>query len=106
MDEFLRLKPKRELFEWHVSHEGLVQIVVPKFKSTFGKSVCRLLRKEETFTADFDKVGSLVWQACDGQTTVKNMLVQLQKTFPNEKNLDQRLILFLQQMQGLNYIEW
>ena len=105
-DEFLQFIPKRNDFEWSTNAEGLVEIKVPKFKSNFGKSFCRIIRKEGMFTANMDKLGSLAWKNCDGKKTVKQILEILKKEFPKEENIDQRLFLFLQQMNGLNYIDF
>ena len=104
-DEFLRFTPKRNDFEWYTNEEDLVRIKVPKFKSNFGKSFCNIIKKENTFTANLDKLGSLIWKNCDGKNTVKQILKIVKKGFPKEKNIDQRLFLFIQQMNGLNYIE-
>ena len=102
--EFLSFRPKRGDFEWSENSEGLVEIKVPKFTSNFGKSFCNILRKENEFTANMDKYGSLVWKHCDGKKTVKEILEVMKKEFPKDENIDQRLFLFLQQMQSLNYI--
>ena len=103
-DEFLRFIPKRNDFEWYTNEEDLVRIKVPKFKSNFGKSFCNIIKKENTFTANLDKLGSLIWENCDGKNTVKQILKIVKKEFPNEKNIDQRLFFFIQQMKSLNYI--
>lgn len=79
---------------------------VPKFKSNFWKSLCKLIKKEDTFTANLDKLGSLVWENCDGRKTVKDILEKLKKKFSKEENVDQRLFLFLQQMKNMNYIDF
>ena len=105
VDEFLQYIPKRREFEWNVNSEGIVEILVPKFKSKFGKSFCNLIRKENLFAAKMDKIGSTVWKECDGKKSVKTILNSLKKKFPKEKDIDQRLFLFLQQMYSLNYIE-
>jgi hypothetical protein len=104
-DEFLRFVPRREDFEWYTNDEGLVRIKVPKFQSNFGKSFCKVVKKDNTFRANLDKTGSLVWKNCDGKNTVKDILEIVKKEFPKEENIDQRLFLFLQQMQGLHYIQ-
>ena len=70
-----------------------------------GVSFCKLLKRGTTFSADFDAVGSFVWQHCDGHTTVQHILHELKKEFPHEKHIDQRLFLFLQQMKGLHYLD-
>jgi hypothetical protein len=103
-EEFLEYVPRRVDFEWKVNSEGLVEVKAPKFKSRFGKSFCRILRKDNYFTGNFDKLGSFIWQKCDGVNTVKDILGLVKKEFPDEKNIDQRLFLFLQQMENLCYM--
>ena len=85
--------------------ESRVNILVPKFQKNIGKKLCEILKKDAMFTARFDEIGSLVWQHCDGKTSVKEILATVEKRFPNLDNIDQRLILFLQQMHQLNYIQ-
>ena len=104
-EEFLQYTPKRKDFEWSKNSEGLVEIKVPKFKANIGISLCKVIRKENTFTAKMDKMGSIAWENCDGKNSVQDILKILKKEFPKEENIDQRLFLFLQQMQNLYYIE-
>ena len=104
VEEFLQFKPKRVDFEWSINNEGLVEIKVPKFKANLGKSFCKVIRKDDKFTANMDKIGSIVWKNCDGKNSVKDILKILKKKFPKQENLNQRLFLFLQQMQNLSYI--
>jgi hypothetical protein len=105
-DEFLQFIPIRKDFEWHTNDDGLVSLTVPKFRSNFGKSFLKITRKENTFSANLDKIGTIVWKNCDGKKTVKNILETLRKEFPKEENIDQRLYLFLNQMRSLGYIEY
>jgi len=105
VEEMLGYKPKRADFEWETSADGQVHIKVPKFTSTVGISFCKLIKKENSFTANLDGLGSLVWKHCDGKNTVQDILDILNKEFPKQKNIDQRLFLFIQQMTGLRYIE-
>jgi hypothetical protein len=105
VEEMLQFRPKRLDFEWSTNTEGLVEIKVPKFKSNFGKSFCKVIRKDDKFTGNMDKIGSIVWKNCDGKNSVKDILEILKKEFPKEGNIDQRLFLFLQQMHSLHYIE-
>jgi len=46
----------------------------------------------------------MIWNHCDGTSLVKDILIVITKEFPDEKNIDQRLFLFLQQMKALNYM--
>ena len=105
IEEFLALHPHRCEFEWFVDSEQKVVIKVPKFQREIGKKICKLMKKDETFNARLDEIGSMVWQYIDGQQSVKDVLEALEKAFPGQKNIDQRLILFLQQMHHLNYLD-
>jgi len=106
VDEFLGFRPKRIDIEWSVNSKGMVELNVPKFKTNFGKSFCKIIKKDQHMVANFDKIGSIVWQESDGLNTVGDILKILKKKFPKEENIDQRLFLFLQQMQSLNYINF
>jgi hypothetical protein len=104
IDEFLMFIPNRAELEWSTNKDGLIEIKMEKFNSNIGKSFCKVIKKENFFTANMDKLGSIVWKNCDGKKNVKQILKILEKEFPKEENLDQRLILFLQQMNSLRYI--
>lgn len=65
-----------------------------------------MLRKENTFEAHLDNLGSAIWSSCDGTRLVKDILAEITKQFPEEKNIDQRLFLFLQQLKALNYLTY
>ncbi|MEM0466296.1 MAG: PqqD family protein [Candidatus Thermoplasmatota archaeon] len=106
VDQFLTYVPHRGDFSWTETSDGLVHITVPKFTSKLGISFCKLLRRENTFTARLDQYGSFIWKLCDGKTSVQTILERVQQQFPNEKNIDQRLFLFLQQMHSLQYISY
>jgi hypothetical protein len=81
-----------------------VRITVPKFTSNIGKSFCRVLKKDNTFEAKLDALGSSIWKQCDGAKPVKDILAVITKEFPDEKDIDQRLFLFLQQLRALSYL--
>ena len=106
VEEFLEYKPLHQDFKWEENKEGLVTIQVPKFERKIGKSFCKLIKKDQNFTANLEKIGSVVWKNCDGKKTVKQILNILKKEFPKEENIDQRLFLFLQQMHSLNYLDY
>jgi len=105
VEEFLGFIPKKAELEWNLTSDGVVEIKVPKFKSKLGKSFCKFIRKENIFNARMDKIGTVVWLNSDGKKTVKDILEILKKEFPDERNIDQRLFLFLQKMHSLGYIE-
>jgi len=106
VEEFLGYIPVRGEYEWIVNEQGLVEIKIPKFTGSFGKSFCKIIKKDDKFTANMDKIGSLVWKNCDGKRKVQDILDILKKEFPQENEIDQRLFLFLQQMKALNYLSY
>jgi hypothetical protein len=63
-----------------------------------------VLKRDNTFKANLDKLGSVIWKQCDGTTSVKEILDVVTKEFPDGKNIDQRLFLFIQQLRALCYI--
>ncbi len=79
---------------------------MPKFTGKLGQSFCKVLRRENSFEANLDKLGSLIWEQCDGNKTVREILEVITKEFSDEKNIDQRLFLFLQQLKALNYLSF
>jgi hypothetical protein len=81
-------------------------MIVPKFTGKVGKTFCKVLRRDDVFTANLDALGSVIWKQCDGTKTVQQILEVVSKEFPGEKNLDQRLFLFLQQLKALNYLTY
>jgi hypothetical protein len=105
-EEFLQYTPSRADFPWTTTADNLVEIQVPKFKGKFGTSFCKIIRREPTFTARLDAIGSFVWKHCDGTKTVQEILTLLEHAFPKEKELDQRYFLFLHNMAHLGYIKY
>jgi hypothetical protein len=105
-EEFLRFKPTRLDFEWNKNGEGLVELKVTKFKGNIGKSFCKILKRENQFIANMDKIGSIAWEKSNGKNTVEDIINVIENEFPDEVNIDQRLILFIQQMGQLGYITY
>ena len=105
-EEFLGFKPKKSDFEWIKNNEGLVEIKVIKFKGSVGKSFCKLLKKENSFMAKMDKLGSIAWEHSNGKNSVDDLIKMIESKFPDEENIDQRLILFIQQMGQLGYMTY
>ena len=105
-EEFQGFVPIRADYEWSENDEGLVEIKMPKFESKLGKSFCKAIKKDQNITAKMDKIGTAVWKNIDGKKSVKDILKALKKKFPKEKNINQRLYLFLSQMKSLKYIDY
>lgn len=81
-----------------------MHIVVPKFTGSLGKGFVKAMRKDNTFTTNLDALGSSVWKQSDGTVTVKEILDKIIVEFPDQKDIEQRLFLFLQQLKSLGYV--
>ena len=105
-EEMLSYRPVRADIKWEEDKEGLIYLKVEKFQGNLGKSLCGFVRKDNYFRANLDKIGSAVWKSCDGRKTVGDILKILEKKFPDEENIDNRLFVFLQQLNNLSYIDY
>jgi len=65
----LELQPQRNA-EWEVGEDGLVVLLIPKFRNRYlAKWLLPRLAKAN-FRVKLDKLGSFVWQRCDGKSPV------------------------------------
>ena len=76
----LELKPARNL-KWEVGENGEVILLVPKFQNRFLVKNLMPRIKRPFFKIKLDNYGSLIWNSCDGNTTVGEMSDKLKETF-------------------------
>jgi hypothetical protein len=99
----LDLKPVR-LME-HLVENDLVVVQIPRFRSRWMGWLQRRLKKP-CFQLHLDKIGSTVWLACDGESTVADIGKRLKDRFGEEiEPLWDRLALFIRQMASGKLIE-
>ncbi len=100
----LDLRPRR-CREWEIDGENLVTILVPKFSSRFLRRWLLPRLKKRNFHVRLDAYGSLVWQHCDGNTTVAEIGKLLQKRFGEQvEPVYERLALFFRQLEKSKFI--
>lgn len=76
----LEIKPVRNL-EWEIEPNGLVVLLVPKFRNKYlVKYVLPHLRKPH-FRVKLDEYGSYIWKMLDGNTTVGEVSEKLNVTY-------------------------
>ena len=99
----LDLKPVR-LME-HLMDNDLVVVQIPRFRSRWMSWLQRRLKKP-CYQLHLDKIGSTVWLACDGESTVADIGNRLKERFGEEiEPLWDRLALFIRQMRSGKLIE-
>jgi hypothetical protein len=65
----LDLKPTRNL-EWEAAEKDLVVLLIPKFHNRVLVKYVTPNLKHPFFHIKLDEFGSLVWNMCDGNTTI------------------------------------
>ena len=83
----------------------LVVVQVPRFRSRWMGWLQRRLSKP-FYQLHLDKIGSTVWLACDGESTVGDIGKRLKDRFGDEiEPLWDRLALFIRQMRSGKLID-
>lgn len=103
--DFQQLLPVR-LFEWEIDPETKNVVVLrPKFTSNLGKKIFLPFFGQKYFKIKLDPMGSIVWQHCDGEHTIKDILELLESTFQDEEDLPKRLTMFIHQLVREKFIQ-
>ena len=68
-------------YETVKTDDGLLRIDVPKFRNPVGIGFCRLLKLGENIGVKLDKIGSFIYERCDGSKTVGTIISEAQQKF-------------------------
>ncbi len=86
--EFLRIRPVRnEYVNWKKDDEGVVEISIPLEQpipgdKVMGKIMSKLIPESpKEKKIKLDKIGSKVWELCDGKRTVKEIIDALNREY-------------------------
>ncbi len=100
----LDLVPERAR-EWRVTDEGRVRVLEPRYGSgPIGRWLATRLTRPN-IEIRLDDIGSAVWQACDGETSVGEIAERLRERFGERvEPARDRLGTFLRQMEHTHMI--
>ena len=95
--DFATIRPQR-LLEWH-EDEGRCVLLRPRLRSNrLARWVARM-GGDPYYRIRLDEVGTLVWKACDGRTSLADMCVEMRERYGAEvEPVDQRLAQFVRKM--------
>lgn len=102
----LDLVPEQaENFE--VASDGHINILVPKYgKNPLGQWLATRLNRPY-IRIKLDRIGSFVWQLCDGRATVREIARRAQAEFGEEiEPVYERLGEFMKQLDRNRFIRW
>jgi hypothetical protein len=105
-NELMACIPHR-ILEWdYQDNSELIYVKKPKFESDWAKKIFEPFFKTKFFKARLDKLGTVVWQNCDGKNTVKQIGEILAKTFgPEIEPIYERLNEFIVNLHRHKFIE-
>ena len=77
----LKMVPVRN-YKWEEKEN--ISVLVPRFRSGFGKRICRFLKKDLHYRVNLDKRSSYAWKLSDGKRTVLDIAKEMKKKFKEE----------------------
>ena len=97
--------PRRTL-DWHEAEDGRCIVLRPKFgRSPLGRWLASRVW-DPHYRIRLDEVGTFVWKACDGRTSLSSIADQLREEFgPRVEPADQRLVAFVRTMLHSRMLE-
>ncbi len=107
-EKFLKLKPVRNPYlKWSKSEKGEITIMLElkQTKKTGFLSKLFSLPKEVTKKVALDEVGSFVWEMCDGQHTVEEIIEELAERYKMmRQETEVALMTYFQQLTRRKFI--
>ena len=93
--------------EWTTASDGRVRVLVPRYGNTsLGRWVARRIGKPH-IPVSLDEVGSAIWRACDGSTTVREIARLVSDQFGDKvAPVETRLSRFFSEMERGRLIGW
>ena len=95
--DFARVQPRR-LLEWREQDDRCV-LLRPRLGSTRLARWVAGLGGDAYYRIRLDEVGTLVWKACDGHTSLADIVMRMRERFGDRvEPADQRLARFMRKM--------
>ena len=95
--DFARVQPRR-LLDWR-EEDGRCVLLRPRLGTTRVARWVTRLAGDPHYRIKLDDVGTLVWKACDGRTSLADIVGQMRERFGEQvEPADQRLSQFMRKM--------
>jgi hypothetical protein len=98
--KFMQAKPVRnDKVECDNVSPDTIKLYLPYKKTALIKIISRFIDVPEERSFKFNPMGSMVWELCDGRNTVQDIKdIMVQRTRGNEKDMEKRLLKFLNRL--------
>jgi len=99
-EQALGAKPIRNtLVQWERGEDGEIQIQIPRRTDRKARFLARLFPAPPVKVIVLDEVGSEIWDMCDGQTSVSELVQAIRKKYKlNRKETEMSVTLYLKQL--------
>ena len=104
-DSFLRARPWRRL-DWREADDGLCVVLRPKFGGGRIGSWLAARVADPHYRIRLDELGTFVWKACDGETSVSEITAQMRQNFGSSvEPAEPRLTAYIRRMVSSRLLE-
>jgi hypothetical protein len=101
---FPDLTPYR-LLEHKTGEKGLVDVLVPRFRSKFGQKWIQPRLKQKYIRANLDEIGSAIWLEINGERTIHEIAKIADDKFGDEiRPVYNRLAIFMKKLYQNGFI--
>lgn len=94
-------------FEHNIKEDGLIDVLVPRFRDKFFGKLLQPKMKNKYIRANLDKIGSFVWLQINGTNTVYDISMLSKEHFGEDlKEHNSRTALFVSQLFRNGFINF
>lgn len=96
-----------KLYSDQKNDEGLITVVIPKFKNKIAVKLISPRLKSDHFKVKLDKFGSAVWEKINGNVKVEKIIKDVKKNFGDElEQEEERITKFIFQLYSQGFISF
>lgn len=98
---------RNQLITWEMDDKGEASLVIPQKDKFWVKLTSKLFMLPDKRVVVLDSIGAYVWQMCDGEHTISQIIKALQKKHQlTRKEAETSLFTFVQQLGKRNFIQF
>ncbi len=106
VEKWLKLFPNQNC-GYRITEDGSCVLELPRAENKILKAIISLFAKSDTMKIKLDKTGSFIWVQCNGNNSIRQIVVMLEKEFGEEViPAEERTILFFQHLYRYNLVKF
>ena len=98
---------RNQVITWEIDDKGEAALVIPQKDTLWIRLVSKLFMLPKKRVIVLDSIGTYVWQMCDGEHTISQIISGVQKQYQlTRKEAETSLFTFMQQLGKRNFIQF